>query len=112
MKIKNFFKKKEDPLLIDKLSITYNIPLDLVNKILIQKKVKNHFWGDEEVPYSSDEYHLMLLGAMVTKQNQELIGVGLPPNDPRSIEINNFLISKGCSIQFHPHHGIMIVKNC
>ena len=52
----------------------------------------------------------MLMGASEMYNNQELMGRGLPMNDPRSIKVSNFLNENGISIQYHPYHGMMIVE--
>lgn len=102
----------------EELSLVYRIPCDLVEIILSKRKLATPtFWEflfgaqEEMVPYSDEEYRLMLDGARESYHNQHLIGRALPPNDPRAIEIDKFLISKGVAIQFHPHHGMQIVDD-
>ena len=59
--------------------------------------------------HTYDEYHLMLKAVSDIFLNKNLIGIGLPINDERSIKINKFLVEMGVSIQFHPYYGMIIV---
>lgn len=93
-------------------SYTYGIPLDLVVKIRNQKKMNySIFLRSDEVPYTKEEYHLMMFGAMIAYQSQELLGTRIPLNDPRCIEIHKLLIKLGVRIQYHPDHGMMMVED-
>lgn len=89
----------------------HNLPLDLVDKIRSQKRVKYSIFGDYEHPYTNEEYNLMMLGAMITYQSQELLGTKIPSNDPRCIEIRKMLTRLGVRIQYHPKHGMVIVED-
>ena len=52
----------------------------------------------------------MLTGASEMYKYPELMGRCLPMNDPRSIQVSNFLNENGISIQYHPQHGMMIIE--
>ena len=92
------------------LAMTLKIPLDMVRLILSKKKTYYSLFGKSVDNYSYDEYQHMLMGASEMYNNQELMGRRLPMNDPRSIKVSNFLSENGISIQYHPHHGMMIVE--
>lgn len=109
------FKKKKAPFTATqqdeiRLAMSFKLPLDMVRLILSKKKVHYSFFGRFIDNYSYDEYQHMLMGASEMYNNQELMGRGLPMNDPRSIKVSNFLSENGISIQYHPHHGMMIVE--
>lgn len=89
----------------------YGLPLNLVYKILNQRKVEYFMSSSRECPYTHEEYNLMMLGAMIAYQSQELLGIKLPPNDPKCMEITRLLIKLGVRIQFHPDHGMIIVED-
>ena len=100
-------------------SIVSNIPYDLAELIRSQKKSytqsffeflfkKGESW--QPVPYTEDEYQLMLIGAALAYNNQQLLGRALPKDDERCVELNKFLIKMGIAIQWHPHHGMQIVE--
>lgn len=89
----------------------YNLPLDLVDKIRSQKKVKYSIFGDYKHSYTNEEYNLMMLGAMIAYQSQELLGTKIPSNDSRCIEIGKMLTRLGVRIQYHPKHGMVIVED-
>ena len=93
-----------------RLAMSLKIPLDMVRLILSKKKEYHSIFGRFIDNYSYDEYWHMLIGASEMYNNQELMGRGLPMNDPRSIKVSNFLSENGISIQYHPHHGMMIVE--
>ncbi len=87
----------------------YDIPLDLVEKILSFQKHGENFWDNVADPTTVEDYKLMLLGAAIAYKNQHLMGRMLPPNDERVIELSKYLLSRGLAIQFHPEHGMRIV---
>ena len=93
-----------------RLAMSLKLPLDMVRLILSKKKKYYSFFGNYVDNYSYDEYQHMLMGASEMYNNQELMGRGLPMNDPRSIKVSNFLNENGIYIQYHPHHGMMIVE--
>ena len=92
--------------------ILYNLPRAVVEKIYSLKRDWNtgfiipHYIKDY---HTYDEYHLMLKAVSDIFLNKNLIGIGLPINDERSIKINKFLVEMGVSIQFHPYYGMIIV---
>lgn len=92
-------------------SYIHGIPLDLAIKIRNQKKMNYSIFGDEEVSYTKEEYNLMMLGAMIAYQSQELLGTKIASNDPRCIEIRRLLIKLGVRIQYHPDHGMIMVED-
>lgn len=96
---------------IQRAALVNDLPNDLVDKIYSMKKVKYGFFRDKEINYTYDEYNLMLLGALIAKQSDVLLGRKLPLDDPRVVEIDKHLIELGISIQYHPHHGMVIVEN-
>lgn len=109
------FSKKNSPFAATeqdkiRLSLTFNLPYDIVKIILSKKKKYYSIFGDHEDNYSYDEYFNMLAGASEMYKNQDLMGRCLPMNDPRSIQVSNFLNENGISIQYHPHHGMMIIE--
>ena len=91
-------------------SIVYDIPFDLVEKILSFKKHGENVWDNIADPTTVEEYKWMLLGASIAYKNQHLLGRMLPPNDERVIELSKYLISRGLAIQFHPLHGMQIIQ--
>lgn len=99
-------------------SQVYNIPYDLAELIRSQKKSYTPsffeflFKGESEqsVSYTEDEYQLMLIGAALAYNHQQLLGRALPKDDERCVELNKFLIKMGIAIQWHPHHGMQIVE--
>ena len=99
-------------------SQVHSIPYDLAELIRGQRKSKTPsffefvFKGESEqsVPYTEDEYQLMLVGAALAYNHQQLLGRALPEDDKRCVELNKFLIKMGIAIQYHPHHGMQIVE--
>ena len=91
-------------------STLYDIPFDLVEKILSFKKHGENFWDNMADPTTIEDYKLMLLGASIAYKNQHLIGRMLPPNDERVVELSKYLLSRGLAIQFHPQHGMQIIQ--
>lgn len=81
-----------------RLAMTLKIPLDIVKLILSKKKTYYGLFSNYIDNYSYDEYQHMLMGRC------------LPINDPRSIKVSNFLNENGLFIQYHPHHGMMVVE--
>ena len=109
------FNKKKTPFKATqqdeiRFALVFNIPHDIVKLILSKKKKYYGLFGNSVDNYSYDEYQHMLIGASEIYNNQELMGRGLPMNDPRSIKVSNFLNENGIYIQYHPHHGMMIVE--
>lgn len=109
------FSKKNSPFAATeqeeiRLSLTFDLPLDIVKIILSKKKKYYSIFGDYVDNYSYDEYFYMLTGASEMYKNQELMGRCLPMNDPRSIQVSNFLNENGISIQYHPQHGMVIIE--
>lgn len=109
------FNKKNPPFTATeqdeiRLSLTFDLPLDIVKIILSKKKKYYSIFGDYVDNYSYNEYFNMLTGAGDMYKNQELMGRCLPMNDPRSIQVSNFLNENGISIQYHPHHGMVIIE--
>lgn len=109
------FSKKNPPFTATeqdeiRLAMTFELPLDIVKLILSKKKKYYSIFGDYVDNYSYSEYFNMLTGASEMYKNQELMGRRLPMNDPRSIQVCNFLNENGISIQYHPFHGMTIVE--
>ena len=95
-------------------SIVYDLPFDLVEEIYSFKRVwKGGFFLPNYVKdnHTYNEYQAMLKALAYLFSHRELLGTKLPQNHPLSIEICKFLIQKGVSIQYHPKHGMVIVKN-
>ena len=93
-----------------RFAFRFDIPLDIVKLILSKKKTYYGLFSNYIDNYSYDEYQHMLMGASEMYNNQELMGRCLPINDPRSIKVSNFLNENGLFIQYHPHHGMMVVE--
>ena len=89
----------------------YGLPLNLVYKILNQRKVEYFMSSNTECSYTHEEYNLMMLGAMIAYQSQELLGTKLPSVDPRRMEIENMFRKLGVRIQYHPDYGMIMVED-
>lgn len=92
------------------------LPIDLVEKIFNTKQeqyksfISRLLGQKEDVYLSENEYLLMLQGARIAYNNQHLLGTALPQDNPLAKDVVNALNSLGVYIQYHPAHGMMIMK--
>lgn len=101
------YEAKETDIIRD--SIAYNIPMDIVRIIYSKNRVCHTIFGGEYFEkYTSDEYEKMLMGASLAYSNQQLMGMVLPNDSPRAMDVNRYLRLNNVAIQYHPDHGMVI----
>lgn len=109
MCILSLFRKNRKPLDARSCAVVYGIPLDLAKIILSFKKHGDNIWDNLGDPTTEHDYNMLLEGASIAYNEQQLMGCRLPDDDERVKQLHECMRKLGVAVQFHPYYGMQIV---